>query len=156
MLVYIASPLFSQAEKEFNQKIRKSLEIYVNVYLPQEDGGLVRDYIKDGKSKEEALKFVAEKDLKAVYSCDLLLVILDGRTIDEGAAFELGVAYAEDKTCIGLQTDQRREAFEMNNPMIEYACEEIFYDVESVIDFIKRESEEVTSTPKKPFTKKNF
>ncbi|HEX4157582.1 MAG TPA: nucleoside 2-deoxyribosyltransferase, partial [Rhizomicrobium sp.] len=43
---------------------------------------------------------------------------LDGRTVDEGAAFELGVAFAWKKLCIGYRTDVRTLLPWGLNPMI--------------------------------------
>ena len=50
---------------------------------------------------------------------DALFLLLDGRTVDEGAAFELGYAVALGKHCVGLQTDPRRLMPLGNNPMIQ-------------------------------------
>jgi nucleoside 2-deoxyribosyltransferase len=128
--IYIASPLFSVAELEFNRAIKQQLSEYFEVFLPQEDGGLIIDLVKNGLSPASATRKVFNLDIGALDSCDLLLVVLDGRTIDEGAAFELGYAYAKGKRCYGLQTDVRRLLTYGNNPMIESACEIIFDSLE--------------------------
>ena len=54
--------------------------------------------------------------------------MLDGRTIDEGAVFELGVAYSSGKCCVGIQTDPRRLLPLGNNPMVECALDRVFFD----------------------------
>jgi hypothetical protein len=41
-LVYLAGPLFSEAERGFNIRIRNILSKKYLVYLPQEDGGKQR------------------------------------------------------------------------------------------------------------------
>jgi hypothetical protein len=69
---------------------------------------------------------------------DALLLILDGRTVDEGAAFELGIAYWRGKRCVGLQTDPRRLLPMGNNPMIACALERVFLDSASVILWAKQ------------------
>jgi nucleoside 2-deoxyribosyltransferase len=61
------------------------------------------------------------------------LIILDGRAIDEGAAFELGFATAFGKLCVGLQTDPRRLIASRNNPMIDCALQHIFEDAPSLL-----------------------
>jgi nucleoside 2-deoxyribosyltransferase len=62
---------------------------------------------------------------------------LDGRTIDEGAAFELGYCAAKDKKCFGLQTDNRRLLITGNNPMIEESLEKIFLNIKDLISWAR-------------------
>ena len=59
------------------------------------------------------------------------------QAIDEGAAFELGYAFALGKECYGLQTDVRRLLSSGNNPMIEQSCKEIFTSINDFIATIK-------------------
>lgn len=117
----MAAPLFSEAELSFNTQVKEILDPYFDVYLPQEDGGLMVDMIKQGISPDSAARRVFESDIKAIQQCDVLLIVLDGRSVDEGAAFELGYASALGKTCIGLQTDVRKLLPYGNNPMLSSA-----------------------------------
>ena len=48
------------------------------------------DLIKAGFPPLNAAHKIYEKDIDELLRSDLLLVILDGRSIDEGASFELG------------------------------------------------------------------
>ncbi len=139
ILVYIAGPLFSQAEKEFNEKLKRKLSDYVETYLPQDEGQLLVDLLKSGESAHNAAKIVVERDLTAIEKCDLFVIVLDGRTVEEGSAFELGIAFEKKKKCIGVQTDPRREISTINNPMIELACSRIFGTIEELIFFIRDE-----------------
>lgn len=125
-LIYFAAPLFSEAELAFNTQVTAALEEYVDVYLPQRDGGKLVDLIAQGVSRSDAYRSIFERDLEALKECDALVLILDGRSIDEGACFELGVAYTSKKVCVGLQTDPRRLLSVGNNPMIECALSHIF------------------------------
>jgi len=124
--VYIASPLFSQAELRFNKAIKQLLEPFFTVYLPQEDGGLMSEMVKEGIPSHIASETVFRLDVQAIKDCDYLLMVLDGRAIDEGAAFELGLAFSLGKECIGLQTDIRRLLPSGNNPMIKQALSHTF------------------------------
>jgi len=135
--LYLAGPLFSQAEREFNIWLKKILSEYFTVYLPQEDGGLMVEMIGQGSSPVEASKQVFLGDLKAMQSCDLLLAILDGRVIDEGVCFEIGYCYAFKKPCYGLQTDPRRLFPSGNNPMIENALMKILFDKNEIVKWAK-------------------
>jgi nucleoside 2-deoxyribosyltransferase len=130
--IYIASPLFSQAELHFNTIIRGALEPKFNVYLPQEDGELLNDTVEFGGDVQSAIKRIFLCDVEAIRKCDILLIVLDGRTVDEGAAFELGVAFALGKTCFGLQTDPRRLLQVGNNPMISGPLVHIFSSLDEL------------------------
>jgi nucleoside 2-deoxyribosyltransferase len=136
--VYLAGPLFSQAELEFNRQIKRHLSRSFRVFLPQEDGDLMADLLRCGLPAREAVRKVFAQDVVAVRASDALIIVLDGRCIDEGAAFELGVAYALRKTCIGLQTDPRRLAPFGNNPMIDGSLEGIFSTIEDAGSWLRQ------------------
>lgn len=138
--LYLAAPLFSEAEKSYNVYLRDILSVYYDVYLPQEDGMLIVDLIEKGMSAKKAANLVFKNDISAINSCDILLIVLDGRTVDEGAAFELGVAYAKKKKCVALQTDPRRLLNIGNNPMISMSISECFSNVDELIKWAKVES----------------
>lgn len=124
--IYVASPLFSQSELNFNSEIKSILEKRFEVYLPQEDGELLNDTVASGGNIPAAVKRIFLSDVAAIKRCDALLIVLDGRAVDEGAAFELGVAFALGKKCFGLQTDPRRLLPAGNNPMIASPLAHIF------------------------------
>ena len=151
--VYLAGPLFNDAERSFNEMLTKKLEETVIVYLPQRDGGLISEMLKDGYNPDEAAVRVFRYDMKAILKANILIAILDGRTIDEGVAFELGIAFSHSKKCIGLQTDSRRLASWGNNPMIAGALEIIFHSVEDLLNWVKTEAQD---TRKENFSKKNW
>jgi nucleoside 2-deoxyribosyltransferase len=93
--------------------------------------------VKDGVSLNVAKRRVFEFDLSAIRDCAMLIAVLDGRTIDEGVAFELGVAFSLGKICIGLQTDPRRLLPTGNNPMIDCALCEICGDSDELVSAIR-------------------
>ncbi len=95
------------------------------------------DLLKVGHSFDHAKKIVFKNDLNAVRQCDVLFIVLDGRSIDEGAAFELGVAYSLGKPCIGFQTDFRRLSSFGNNPMIDGALDTTFTALHEVTSWAK-------------------
>lgn len=132
--VYIAGPLFSDAERSFNKMLKQQLSTEFDIYLPQEDGHLLVELVKNGSEPEFASKIVFNRDVMEIKECDILLIILDGRAVDEGAAFELGVAYSLGKKCVGLQTDYRRLLPLGNNPMIENSLEKIYLSTEAMLD----------------------
>jgi nucleoside 2-deoxyribosyltransferase len=131
-LVYLAAPLFSAAELAFNLALTQRIEASLDVYLPQRDGGKLVDLIAHGVEERAAYKSIFDRDLRALEAAAALIIVLDGRAIDEGAAFELGYAYARNKQCFGIQTDPRRLLPAGNNPMIEMPLRKIFSSVEDV------------------------
>ena len=135
--VYLAGPLFSEAERTFNHNLKKLLTPYFDVYLPQEDGGLMVDMIREGMSPKLAAQKVFDGDIKAMEKCDVFLMILDGRAVDEGASFELGFSYAHEKPCYGLKTDPRQLLATGNNPMIDCPLEHIFQSVDDLIEWAR-------------------
>ena len=77
-------------------------------------------------------------DTDAIRECDALMIILNGRAIDEGAAFELGFAKAISKPCFALQTDSRFAHAWGNNPMITAAVEHVFGSLLELNDWARR------------------
>lgn len=136
-VIYIAAPLFSDAEKAFNLSLAQYLGEHFDVFLPQRDGQLMTELISQGVSPQSARDQIFEADFAAVKECTTLVAILDGRTIDEGVAFELGVAYSLNKFCVGLQTDVRRLLGNSNNPMIDSALFKTFNNKEDLFHCLK-------------------
>jgi nucleoside 2-deoxyribosyltransferase len=134
--VYLAAPLFSQAERARNKALQEAISDFANVYLPQEDGGLLLDLVRDGVPVEQAKSQIFRQDIDAITACDVLVIILDGRTVDEGASFELGYAFALGKVCVGLKTDPRMLLSIGDNPMIEVALREIFHEDGELVDWL--------------------
>lgn len=133
MLIYFAAPLFSQAERHFNQYLTEKLELMgYQVFLPQRDG-VERDRPPyDKMAKEERRLAMFQVDTTKIMESDLFLFVLDGRIPDEGACVELGVAYTykklqhPSKLIIGLHTDVRSAFIGSKlNPMIRVPLEYI-------------------------------
>ena len=148
MLIYLAGPLFSDMEKEFNAKLTAKLEeLGFDVFLPQRDGVEKDQALYDKMSLEERRKGIFDIDQGNVFKADILLFVLDGRVPDEGAAVELGIAYAHkvlekpEKRLIGLMTDQRA-AFPgwKLNPMLSVPLEFIADSEVELLNYLKKYS----------------
>ncbi len=137
MTIFLAAPLFNPREREFNALVARKLKEHVDVYLPQEECGLLVDCLAHGESAETAEHRIFKTDLQAIDRCDILLAILDGAHIDEGVAFEVGYAFAKDKLCVVLQTDIRRALPTGNNLMIQCSLHRVFADVEELVNWMK-------------------
>jgi len=118
MKIYIAGPLFCDAELEYNEKLDKFLSDFgFTTFLPQRDGyKLVELEKKVGRS--EALRIIFERDVQEIKDCDVVVFNMDGRVPDEGACVEIGIGYALGKECIGLKTDVRGVFDSADNPMV--------------------------------------
>jgi len=113
--VYLAAPLFSEAECAYNLSIAGHLRnIFFEVYLPQEAG--------DGshtRNKEEQVRIFSE-NLKALENADIIVAIIDGADADSGTSWEMGCAYAHNKPVIAVRTDFRKAGMnEQVNLMLE-------------------------------------
>jgi len=112
--------------------------------------------VKEGVASDVAACRVFRRDMDAIRQAHYLVAILDGRAIDEGVAFELGVAFSHAKRCVGLQTDSRRLASWGNNPMITGALESVFHSVDELLSWMEREASETVAdtataaTPREP------
>ncbi len=117
--VYIAGPLFSESELEFNRKLNTFLKnLGFNTFLPQEDGHLLSELMEQGFEKDNAIKMIFQMDAEKIKDSDIIVFVMDGRVPDEGACVEIGLAYAYDKECFGLKTDSRSLMSDMDNPLI--------------------------------------
>lgn len=99
--VYLAAPLFSEAERDFNRKLRDEIKgMGFNVFLPQEDSNNIRD-------EKNRQRVIFDKNIAAIESSDIVVAVIDGCDVDSGTAWEIGYAYAKGKTILGLRTDFR-------------------------------------------------
>ena len=137
MKVYIAAPLFNEMELERNLTINKMLEsLGFDTYLPQRDGGVFYDLRRNGLSEIEAKKQIFAFDYDGIVNSDVILCLLDGRTLDEGMCFELGIGYALKKICIGYKTDYRTQDRFGDNIMLEGALSKIFRTNSELIGYL--------------------
>ena len=99
--VFLAAPLFSEAERNFNSLIAESLrqEGYI-VWLAQETTLAQEAGHKDNQK-------VYETNISMLKESDVVVAILDGLAVDAGVAYEMGFAKALNKPIIGLRTDLR-------------------------------------------------
>lgn len=134
--IYLAGPLFSQAERDFNVYLRdKLVGKGFSVFLPQEDGS------DDVETRLEVRqKNIFGMDVKAIDDCDIVVAVLDGGSdVDSGTAWEMGYAYAKGKKLLGLRTDFRTFGPEgAVNLMIEISLDALEKDVQGLLDALDR------------------
>ncbi|MCL7414705.1 MAG: nucleoside 2-deoxyribosyltransferase [ANME-2 cluster archaeon] len=112
--VYLAAPLFSEAERDFNVRLRDELEkIGLEVFLPQE-------HSNDTKDERHRQENIFRKNREAIERAELMVAVLDGVDVDSGTAWEIGYAHARGLPVYGLRTDFRTLGIEGTvNLMIE-------------------------------------
>jgi nucleoside 2-deoxyribosyltransferase len=100
--LYLAGPLFTQAERRWLRELASRLGIAGHqVFLPQDHAEL--PLLADPPDYHGA--FEACRD--AIERCDALVAVLDGADADSGTAWECGYAYARGKPIVALRTDFR-------------------------------------------------
>jgi len=138
MKIFIAGPLFSQAEREFNLKVDGELRKHgFKTFLPQRDVGKLDDLLT--KEGERAYRMIFKRDLKGLDQADAVVAILDGPDVDSGTAFEVGYAFAKGKPVIGLKTDMRVFAKdeELNN-MLAQGIRALARNLDEVVSELKK------------------
>jgi len=115
--IYLAAPLFSDAERAFNLELRDFLTAHgYPVYLPQETG--------EGAAGTGSDRAIFERHIRALDSASCVVAICDGADTDSGTAWEIGYAVAKGIPVIALSTDRRRpEAARRVNLMIQESAE---------------------------------
>jgi len=98
--VYLAAPLFSDAERAYNLLVRDLLEKRgYRVYLPQDAG--------EGTEGPERDRAIFESHARALDGARCVVAVCDGADTDSGTAWELGYASAKGIPVIALSTDRR-------------------------------------------------
>jgi len=132
--LYLAGPLFTQAEIVFNETLATQLRAEgYRVYLPQQECAGTTDP-----------KRLFDLCLRGLKGANLVLVILDGPDADSGSCFEMGYAYARQIPLVGLRTDFRGTGEDLGlNLMLTQACDHLL--LTSLAD--------LTSTPRVTYLK---
>jgi nucleoside 2-deoxyribosyltransferase len=129
--IYLAGPLFSEAEKNFNEQLTQRIEgAGYDVFLPQRDSTDTKNMRKEQDAAE-----LFRKNSEAIDRADLVIAILDGGSdVDSGTAWEIGYAYAKNIPVMGLRTDFRTLGIEGTvNLMIEKTLVNLVYSTDKLL-----------------------
>jgi nucleoside 2-deoxyribosyltransferase len=118
LTVYFAAPLFTQAERQWNQTVVDELvqRVCCTVILPQQ---FDLDAVQEGQGRLDDL---FRQCIEGVDACDVVVAVLDGPDGDSGTAFEMGYACARGKPVIGVRTDFREQHDQGTNIMLSHSC----------------------------------
>lgn len=144
MKLYLAGPLFTQAEQNWLRDLKSKIEALavkagkeIDVVWPYE---LVspEDMEKWKNNAKHEIFALCEKHLRET---DVLIALLDGPLVDDGTSWEIGYFYSrrkESRTIFGIRTDFRSAGDVPGaqvNLMIDCSCDQIFSSTE---DFLKK------------------
>lgn len=121
MKLYLAGPLFSTAEKDFNVSLATALRRYGHeCFLPQE-----HEVRKDAPDWARA---IFASDVAGIDWADMVVANLDGPDPDSGTCWEIGYGYGKDKLLLNYRTDFRlfEGADKINLMMTEAASDTIY------------------------------
>lgn len=130
--IFLAAPLFDEAERDFNAKVAKKLrKSGFEVWMAQEAPFIKEDTI-------DKKKRIYEGDISTLKKSDAVVAVLDGVQVDAGVAFEMGYAKALGKPIIGIKTDYRTfSKIEEINLILEVPLMNICKEVDEVISILK-------------------
>lgn len=95
--IYLAGPLFSVAERQFNSMLATRLrERGYEVFLPQEV-----------EPREMTAQAIFALDVEGIDRAHVVVAIFDGPDPDSGTSWECGYAYAKGKAIVAVRTDFR-------------------------------------------------
>jgi nucleoside 2-deoxyribosyltransferase len=94
--IYLAGPLFTTAEREFNAELARRLRRDYAVVLPQES-----------QKRDTPPQQVFERDVGAIEHADVVVANMDGPDPDSGTCWECGYARARNKAIVLYRTDLR-------------------------------------------------
>jgi nucleoside 2-deoxyribosyltransferase len=97
MRIYLAGPLFTCAEREFNSRLKYELAVLGrDVWLPQ-----------DEESPDKSAERIFADDIAAIDRSDVVVANMDGPDPDSGTCWECGYAYGRGKPYLVFRTDFR-------------------------------------------------
>lgn len=133
MKIFVAAPLFSEAERDYNSKTAKILrENGFEVWFAQEAPFILHDSHKEKK-------MIYDGDVQALKASDVVVAVLDGVDVDTGVAYEVGYAKALGKQVVGLKTDHRTfSRIEEVNLMLEAPLIKICGTINDLIDTLNK------------------
>jgi len=125
MKVYLAAPLFGQAQRTYNRALAKRLERLLprcEVVLPQDFRvGPGERYYNDRRD----MRALYTRCMAEMSAADAVVALLDGADADSGVAFEVGYARGRNKPVLGVRTDFRQLQVKGLNIMLAEGCSQV-------------------------------
>ncbi len=136
MKIYLAGPLFTEAERSWLAAIKERIETLAREH--RREVTVIWPYELMTQSEIDALGPQAKGEIfrrcrESLDETDLVVALLDGPQVDDGTAWEIGYFYARQSSpahIIGVRTDFRRAGEaegSVVNAMIECSCSRIVH-----------------------------
>jgi nucleoside 2-deoxyribosyltransferase/predicted secreted protein len=127
--IYLAAPLFSEAERSYNSTLAALLRQHLfEVYVPQESGDNNAHRDLTGHAR------IYEQNKRALHDADMVVAVIEGADADSGTAWEMGYASGLKKPVFALRTDFRKVG---NHEHVNLMLEQSATVVTSVDDLIR-------------------
>ncbi len=98
MKLYLAGPLFTRPEQDWNRALAAGLRAAGHeVFVPQES-----------QRPNPTAQQIFERDLEGLDWCEAVVAVMDGVDPDSGTAWECGYAYARSKPIVTFRSDFRK------------------------------------------------
>ncbi len=124
MKIYLAGPLFTQAERRWNRELAAvlvKLKPNLHIILPQ-------DMEIEFRGNEPDFTTIFRRNVESIEISEAVVAILDGSDSDSGTAWECGYAYAKGKPVIGVRTDFRISENGNLNAMLSQSAYVVFQE----------------------------
>ncbi len=137
-MLYLAGPLFTQAEQAWLQNVKAELvRAGHEVCWPFElfKAGQIADW------GPIAPRRIMERCREALDGADRVIAWLDGTQVDDGTAWEIGYAHAKGKLIHGVRTDSRQSgdtSHSVVNAMVEASCQTISRSIPELLVALRR------------------
>jgi nucleoside 2-deoxyribosyltransferase len=127
-MIYLAAPLFTQAEMAFNAELARQLRAAGHqVAVPQ-------DFCAPFTGPPADFAGIYRACLDHLAKADLVVAVLDGADPDSGTCFEVGWASARGIPIIGVRTDIRPgEDGGLPNCMLTRACRTVVRSIAEAV-----------------------
>ena len=142
MKIYLAGPIFSEADQQWLRGLKERIEESGRAKGKKVE--VVWPYELISRSDIESLGDSAKQEVfhrckSNLDRADLLIALLDGSQVDDGTAWEVGYFFSvrDRSKIIGIRTDFRNAGeteTSMVNAMIEMSCGRIVGSVEELLE----------------------
>jgi len=125
MKVYLAAPVFSQVQRQYNRRLAHRLR----ALLPRSEVVLPQDFRVGPRgasfNDRRYLRALYRRCIEEIRGADVVVALLDGPDADSGVAFEVGFARGIGKPVLGVRTDYRQLQAKGLNVMLAEGCTEV-------------------------------
>jgi nucleoside 2-deoxyribosyltransferase len=142
MKIYLAGPLFTEAERDWIRSLKEEIESLAEAQGQQVN--VIWPYELISQSEIDCLGPNAKSEIFSrcksnLDDADMMIALLDGPQVDDGTAWEIGYFFAKkwpEEKIIGVRTDFRRAGESQGavvNAMVEVACDMVVRSREELL-----------------------